>query len=69
MSHRIRIMEAEVAYYAKAKHENAIVRRDGQNWRVRGVTADMMGGSVYSGLANPAPDKYKAQWWLELEEA
>ena len=52
---RIRIAsDAEREYYAKAKRDNTVVRYQGANWRVLGVTADMAAGT--------------AQWWVELIE-
>jgi hypothetical protein len=52
---RIRASETEVQYYAKAKRDNQIVRLQGSNWRVLGVTADHVDG--------------QQQWWIELIEA
>ena len=62
---RFRISDAEVQYYAQAKRDNTTVRVHGQNWRVLGVTADLMGGVINDGLAASGR---QAQWWIELSE-
>jgi hypothetical protein len=72
---RLRISEGELDFYATAKRDNRPVYVQGRNWRVVGVTADMVGGSVQHGLGdprsparvNPAPRRI-AQWWVELSE-
>ena len=64
---RIRVAKEDVDHYAKAQREGRPVRYQGQNWRVLGVTVDMMAGNVREHLLN-ADTGRRAQWWVELLE-
>jgi hypothetical protein len=64
---RMRITAPEVNYYADAKRFNKIVRVQGLDWRVVGVTADR----VPNPSAPPTPGAEQGeqqQWWVELAE-
>lgn len=64
---RIRIAASEVEHYAKAKRDGARVRLQGRDWRVLGVTVDMMGGAATKALVDSGAGR-KPQWWIELAE-
>jgi hypothetical protein len=68
MSTRLRIADGEVEYYAKAKRDGGKVRVQGRDWRVLGITTDMMGGAATTSLADTARGA-RPQWWVELTEA
>jgi hypothetical protein len=68
MSTRLRIADGEVEYYSKAKRDGGKVRALGREWRVIGITTDMMGGAATKALSDPGRGA-KPQWWVELTEA
>ena len=51
---RIRITDNEVPYYTKAEREHTVVRVQGRDCRVAGVTANIIAGQRH--------------WWVELVE-
>lgn len=65
---RMRIAASEVEHYAKAKRDGSKVRVQGADWRVLGVTVDMMSGAATRELADVGAGR-KPQWWVELSEA
>jgi hypothetical protein len=64
---RMRIADNEIEHYAKAKRDGAKVRVQGRDWRVLGVTVDMMGGAATKALSDVGAGR-KPQWWVELAE-
>jgi hypothetical protein len=64
---RMRIADGEVNYYSDAKRFNKVVRVQGANWRVAGVTADRIPNATK--LPTPgAAQGEQQQWWVELSE-
>jgi hypothetical protein len=63
---RMRITDAELDFYSSAKRDNRLVFVQRRNWRVAGVTADMMGGAATGKLQSG--NKPVPQWWVELSE-
>jgi hypothetical protein len=65
---RMRITATELDYYAKAKRDSAIVRVQGANWRVIGVTADRVPNPTKPPVLPNYPQGEQQQWWVELSE-
>jgi hypothetical protein len=65
---RFRVSDAEVEYYSRAKRDGGKVRVQGRDWRVLGVTVDMMGGAATKSLSDHSKGA-RPQWWIELTEA
>jgi hypothetical protein len=65
---RFRVADGEVEYYARAKRDGGKVRVQGREWRVLGVTVDMMGGAATKALSDTSKGA-RPQWWIELTEA
>lgn len=65
---RMRISAGEVEHYAKAKRDGSKVRVQGVDWRVLGVTVDMMSGAATRELGEVGAGR-NPQWWVELSES
>ena len=65
---RFRVSDDQVEYYARSKRDGSKVRLQGREWRVQGVTVDMMGGAATKTLADTTKGA-RPQWWIELVEA
>ncbi len=65
---RFRVSGEQVEYYQRSKRDGTPVRFQGRDWRVQGVTVDMMGGVATKDLSDTSKGG-RPQWWVELTEA